>query len=353
MTLGAGITSVFVLPALFDQHKSYLHLVLGEDYREWWLFQRNPPLNLKTRILAITLSTFALGLGLFWAVRRRLSGTAPRRRAFFYAAVACASFYFMTQFSAIFWALIPPLRFMQFPIRFNTVLCVATAALCALAFPALSNPRRPAAPIAVSLLLIGWTAADLWAASMAYTKWRAVPSNTAAFYHKRIQLEEEFLFYWTRSAGEHLSGDALKLEQFVATHPPRAAALLIPGEPTENAGSVAVASRRSRRITFDVNATADATLTLNHFHYPGWRAYIPNIGKDVPVRGAPPDGLLEVKVPRGSYRLVLTLERDLPERAGIALSCASLFVTAGAAAWAFHRRTPKLQPALAKARAAA
>ena len=328
LALGMGLAAVFILPAMLDQPKSYITSELAGDYRNWWLFQRTPLLDFRTRILIITLSCVAFTLALFWIYWRSRPPAPVFRKAVFYFGVALASLYFMTQLSAVFWKYVPFLRFLQFPLRFNTILCVATAVIAGLAFRPLIDRRRRVAVYAVALMMVAWMGANTWAASKAYRKWRPIPANTAALYPKWLQFVPEYGTFFPAGVPKTIIDDILALEKFIAAYPPRAVRL-----EGQSASTGTVSSWRSRRVLLNINATQDARLTVNHFYYPGWNGYIPSLAKQIPIHASVPEGLLEMNVPKGSYPLVLTLERERPEKAGILISSISLLIAIAIGLW--------------------
>ena len=91
----------------------------------------------------------------------------------------------------------------------------------------------------------------------------------------------------------------------------------------QSAGTAFVSEWRPRRVHLQIQAPADATLHINHFDYVGWKAHIEGTQRWLSV-GHDDDGLLKIAVPAGTYSVVLLLERQLPERLGIAITLCSL-----------------------------
>lgn len=77
-----------------------------------------------------------------------------------------------------------------------------------------------------------------------------------------------------------------------------------------------------RRIELAVEAPEPTTLTLHHFAYPGWQAS-DGSGNSLQVTHSE-EGLLQVSLPRGQYRLILRLQPQTAEQAGKAISALTL-----------------------------
>jgi hypothetical protein len=335
MALGGGLAAVFAVPAMLSGGTIHMELVVGDDfadYRKWFLFQRPPsPLDFKARILILTLTMVVAAAVLLWLCLRSRPRLRERAQAVFYFGVGMVSFFFMTQASWLFWRLIPPLRALSFPYRFNTVLTPAVAALAALAFADIRR-RRGRPWLVLAALALVWIGADAWSASAAFSAWRRVPEERT----RPDRLQHEHMF-WPKTSRPELRA-AGRLEEFLAAHPARSLELRSAAS-GQAIGKATVADWQPRRIELNVDAPEKASLTIGHFYYPGWRGRIGGAGRTIAAGPTSPDGLILMEVPRGRYNLVVELARQGPERAGIAISLCSLAIVLGiAAAGAIKRR---------------
>lgn len=335
MTLGAGLASVFVLPVLLGEHNIHMELILDDfcDYRKWFLFQIPSPLDFKTRVLFVTLSMVIWVCGLSWLCLRFRPQPRERSRVAFYLGVGMTAFFFTTQASAPLWRVLPYLKDLQFPYRFDTVLTLAVAAVSALAFSYIRQPGARPWLVVASLFLVAWMAADGWAAVSAFSEWRQVPSERA----QRVDPLQHERFLWPQSASLRLLERSF-LEQYLAAHPARSLELrsAADGQPI---GRASVADWQPRRIVLDVDAPEPGRLTINHLYYAGWRGRIGASGQAISAKPTSPDGMIEMDVPRGHYSLSVELAREGPEKAGIAISiCSALIVLVIAAAGVIGRR---------------
>jgi hypothetical protein len=311
LLLGTGLGAPFLFPAMLDQRRVHIELQLSDwfDYRKWWLFQRPPSLfDYRTRMLVFGVSMLLFMILAWWIIRKADAGQPLRRWAVIYSVFGIVSFLFTTQLSAPFWKL-PYLPLLQFPSRFLAVTSVSVAALAALALAARRPDRLPAVQALGLLILLVWVAADAWAASAAFSRFRAIPAERANDYRRQVELQREYASFWPRHAALDRLHEPSALAAFLAAHPARSA-VLIP------AGEARVLSWTAREIVVQLAATTDSTLVLGHFYYPGWKFRSNGAGPDLPV-GYTADGLLQVHVPAGSYRLAGSLGRSRAEQSGL------------------------------------
>lgn len=349
MALGVGLAGALLVPALLDQAKTHAHLQTEgfADYRYWWLFsirdqiaqagaqQANVPLllNFKVRILVITLTTLVLALAAYLILRLTGAPAARRRAGLFYAVVALASVYFMTEQSALFWRFIPVLKFVESPSRLNILIAVAASAAAALAFPYMWQRRARLLAVGIAGLLLAWIAADLWSAKWAFSAWRPIPPARAAFLQRMMATHKElFPWPWPITTPVAKVFDFPGFDQFIQQHPPRALSL----------EGVTVRAWEPRHILLNVDVPEDGLLTINYFYYSGWQAHVAS-GAALPIT-ATPDGFMQVRIPKGRYDLELDLVKDAPERWGNGISLASLGVLAGVGVWASRGRRLGAQP---------
>jgi hypothetical protein len=287
LAIGAGLASIYLLPAMLTQSNVRMDLSSTGfyDYHHWWIIQ--PPFTpFKTGVLAAALATAAYAAALYRSSR-------------FYFALAAAALAFMTPLTEPVWWSFEPLKMLQFPWRFNTLLVVAAATLSALAYTRIPRLVR---------------AAILCAAAIAI-----VPPMLAAFSPSPPvdDLQREEASFWPPTA--------------FAIFPAREVIL-------DPAGSAVIESWRPRHVVLHVETTANARLTLAHFFYPGWRGRIAQTQQTVEVRASQPEGFLQMDIPAGRYTLALELAPESAERWGGILSLAALaLLVAGSALTAFSR----------------
>ena len=338
LACGAGLVAIYLLPAMLDQSTVHVehHLDPYFSYVNWWLFKRAPLLDFKTRLLVVTTSTLFFAAAMWWCSRRLLQVQPSRRReAAFYAGIALMSYLMMTQVTYPIWRYVRPLQYLPFPTRFNVVLAAATAALAAIAFPALRHASRTIL-VVCGLIVLVWIGSDSWAAATGYSVWRRVPEERIQTRDRAIELLRDYPLTWPATVNlRHYQFP--DFENFLAQHPPKQAWIADAGGQT--AGTASVSDWRPREVHLQIRAQQDAILHINHFYYPGWQAHIEGSGQELSVQHDA-DGLLQIAAPLGTYTIKLSLEKRPPERFGIVISLCSLLLLVVLALLSAAGKTP-------------
>jgi hypothetical protein len=258
----------------------------------------------RDEIFLCTFVTFEAALVCFWSART----TRGQRLANYLFLVAVGSYFITTSWSQIIWRNFHFLWNIQFPWRFNGLLAVATAGLCALGFAAL---RTKSAALAV----LGYLAA--------FAPWCLVT---------------------TFPLGQG-SGDMVRFEKdvdpalpvYVQTDPRQAVFVKPPGDKQIHAdviqgdGTVTVESTRSREIELQASCLTGCTVRIGQFYYPLWFASISSAGVRVPLAPEPTSGLMLLTLVPGQYQVTIAMPYTWPERVGAWMSLLSLLAAAALA----------------------
>jgi len=324
MALGVGIAASFFLPAILDQKKAHVDAMAGGwfDPSHWWLFQFTYPFTNARGMMWMTLATIGFAGVAFWIAWRSRPDNLLRRRLLFFLWVLLGALFMTSQLSAPVWAAIPPLRQLQFPVRFLQSLVMAATALSALAYPYLAAKRTSLPTIVASALFLSFIAADAAAASQAFSVWRPFPPALVADRANLMRYEQELMSFWPRPAPMPSVIEFPAFSDFVAQYPPRS--MVLTGTNGENFAAPEIRSWRPRQILLAVHAPKPARLVVRHFYYAGWKARIAKSGADIAVAPNMPGGFLQLDVPAGDYELELNLSKEAPERFGDWISRASI-----------------------------
>jgi len=331
MLLGTGLASVYLLSAMLNQEFVSLADLLPDYYYQRWLRLTGFDLTLvEGRVTIAFLLTFGVIVCAY--VLARGSSGAANERAFkreraFWMCVAAACVLLMTPLSDFVWRLVKPLRTIQFPWRFNTVLCVAAAALIAQAAGSLRRGRRKgalrwAALVVGCVLVLGWVVFTVQVARREFpTLRRGSPAGMDAAYLKRLEHGRDAPEYRPANAASTQAGDFENLLSRICRDEggrmARACAV-------EGTGTIKVERWQPREIGLRVETESGMALNVSQFYYPGWAAYLD--GGRHPLAPSAPDGLLHLTVPAGAHQVTLRLRHTAAEDAGIILSAASLVV---------------------------
>lgn len=317
LALGSGLAALYLLPALaMREFISMQELSRPEVYFENWFVLT----SFFVRKLPAYLSWLALSMVGGAACAYLLAGTPQsetlRRERAFWAALVPGAVVLMTPLSKPVWRLLPLLQNIQFPFRFNTILCIATAALIALALasPGQALALRTTAPrLAILLLVLLWVLIDQ---RVAWSEYKVPPVRRA---------EHWKLFENNQDAPEYRPRWAEREAFYRLLAEPRQAQPVDQVSVVASNAAVTLERWAPRNISLRVSSANGAVLRLKQLYFPGWRARVEG-GGALEVRPAVPAGLLEVTVPGGARRVQLELTPGWAERWGQYVSAVSLLL---------------------------
>ncbi len=317
LALGAGMAAIYLLPALtMRDFVSMREMSKPETYFENWFvltsfFARGLPAYLSW----IALSMVCAAGFAYFAAGENPNETVRRERAF-WAAVAVGAVVMMTPLSKPVWKLLPVLQNIQFPFRFNTILCAASAALMAFA---LASPRKTTSIRSAALRWIIALSVTVWILIYPVSVWREYIVHPVTRANQRELIENnqdapEYRPRWAeRDAFYRLQSELGRARQFDKV------------TVIEGAADVTVERWAPRSIALRVNSTTGAILRVRQLYFPGWRARVEG-GGELETRPATYTGLLDVIAPAGAHRVKIELTPGWAERWGLYVSAISLFI---------------------------
>jgi hypothetical protein len=255
----------------------------------------------------------------------RISESSVGKRGPLLLCIAAVSFFMMLPFSAPIWNAIPGSSVIQFPFRLGGILCIAVAGLVSMAFDScLGDPsrtsRRPSR-LVIALAVFGAIAGGFWTSrtdrAFRHPKITEfdVTQDIDPMYRAYVPLQQ--LPAFARTLGT--TPDSYEVEP-------------TPGDGTFRSGLVNgdcdlnVRREGPRELFVSSDCRGEARLRIGQLYFPLWRI--------VPVQGASrnlevgvsADGLIELMLIPGKQDMRLVFDMGPPERWGIILSAASLFV---------------------------
>lgn len=317
MALGIGLSAIYLLPALtLREFVSMQEMSKPEiNFENWFVLASIFARGLPAYLSWIVLCMVAVAGCAYFIVRQNRKEAIHSERAFWAVAVI-GTVILMTPPGKPLWKLLPLLQNVQFPFRFNAILCVATTVLIAFALASLEFSRsfRSAAP---------WSAitvsAVIWILIIPLSAWREYKIHpvTRANYRELIENNQDAPEYrprWAeRDAFYAMLGELRQARQVDQVN-------IIEGN-----ADVIVESWEPRKIFLRLNSVTGATLRVKQLYFSGWGARTED-GVDLTVRPATPAGLLEMVVPAGSQRVKIELSPGMAERWGQYLSAFSLLI---------------------------
>lgn len=315
MLLGISLAAIYLLPALTTQANiSPLDFTAHKYFERWVNFYGWQPDLLEAQIFWSVVLLACVAVTAF-VVSYRVGAPALRRERIFWLLVALVSVLMMLPVSRPVWQLINTLQSIQFPWRFNIILCTACAALVAIGCAASKKPYNAmvvSAAVAGALLLLGALICATYATRQAFP----VVQNdvfTTRFAERRDAPE-----YRPATAASIQEGYFQALLGRICKSGPHIAQACI----VEGTGTLTVERWQPRDIVLNVAAVQPVALNVSQFYYPGWTADVDN--QAYPLQPSKPDGLINLRLPAGTHHVRLHLARSRPELIGIFVSGASV-----------------------------
>jgi hypothetical protein len=324
MALGVGVSAAYLFTALAQEPNISASRFLSEGgyifARDFLQFSKDVLLDKEllhggghfaARLTWVTLDTIAVAACAAFVAWR----ATERRQVRFWISVCVLSLFLMSPVSLGMWRVVPGLELLQFPWRLNDVVCVAVAALLAMALAQFSRRLRLGEWVAVALgvlLLVGWGEAYLHV-------WRQYDLQQYEMARRDdVALADDTLrFVWLRWTAPEL-------------YTPQALAELGQRSPAEFIGGRGAATATifaDRDIEITTTSVTGGPLLVRQFFYPGWTGR-DETGEWLSVRPSHPEGLISITVPSGTHHVHLTLPWGYVERASWWISALSLLVCA-------------------------
>lgn len=339
LVLGLGLSAVFGLPAMTENRFVRLdqwyggRYTWGGDFVEFFqLFSPRwgmgasvpgPDDQVSFQLGAVPV---VLGLVAVASLLIRRKDRAFRLIAFFAALVVVATF-LMLEASAPLWQTLPLVRVVQFPWRLLTLTVFSMAFLCGAV--ARGEERRgglvdlPALVLVLLLLL----------SSLPYARAEMTEREVSLAGLMRFQQSADEMTgstawvreipSWSPLADLHVAGEPLTTRvDFESLFRQRGNAFARPLE------------FKAHRELVEYQADRPVLLTFNVFYYPGWHAYLVDretnaVLHELPISLRGKLGLITVRLPEGTGRVLLRLENTPLRSLGTAMTFASLALIAG------------------------
>jgi hypothetical protein len=315
LALGFGLAGFYLLPAAYEQHWVNITQALSTGLlpAENFLYTEiDDPIHTffnwiaSTAAILIVVLTAIAAQAVHREFRKREASGEERRQWGTLLILAAAAFLLMLRFTAIFWQVLPKLRFVQFPWRWMLILAVPFAYFTA---AAVARRRFGWLWAAVVLALLASTGA--WLARQAWWDTQDIPVLRAAITHGQgYEGTDEY---------DPLGDDHTDL-------PAKAPRVDLPGANGAQ-GAAPEARILIERWTAEekelrVSSREPLGLALRLLNYPAWRVEVN--GAVVTPERAEDFNQMIVPVTAGESHIQVTLTRTTDRTAGILISLASL-----------------------------
>jgi hypothetical protein len=307
MMLGSLLSAIYLLPALTTQkYVSIAKMTSGAlNFRHHFLFSYLVLSDNYILKLTIAVLSFLLLILFCYLLSMRLQDIRLKRMRELWIYISILSIFLMTPASAAIWSYFKLLAAIQFPWRFNSILCLSCSVLIALAYHSSRRYGNRYFYSAILMIVAGWLVINFNLA------WKSYPASHPA--------KDEI--------AEKISGrdDAPEyLPRWVKHQNLQPAGSSEPVYFSEGYGTASLKELRPREISLSVNTSTGGVLAIQHFYYSGWSAETGSL-EALPVSPTP-EGRISVAVPRGEYRLRLYLTPLFEEVLGEAISLSAFFL---------------------------
>jgi hypothetical protein len=390
--LAIGLSAIYWLPAMTTQTSISMNAMFTEglNYKNNFLFtgpKFGHAKNFWRHLESLTLLTGGLAI-CAWKISEKYSKAnskvASRHERDYWIMVAMISLFMTLPLSKFVWDVLPAIRTVQFPWRFNTVLAVATIGLFALAISELNLSQlnlndifsnrlnktllfRMSYVTTIVLILI---AVQIFPLQKKITFWGSRSTLLSlciiaflllgiSFIRKPINfsshklLSAGFLLTLTILLGSQIysakyifftrtSNDVPRLTVSMGAyeHRPRwvPEKIFNPEGLTQlsaafnrvriDSGKTSLLIRQwhPRKIVLQLQAATNAELTIHQFYYPGWSAKIKGLSQRLPIHPSK-FGILQISVPAGEHEISVTLDAVIEELIGQMISAVSAVIT--------------------------
>jgi hypothetical protein len=320
--LGIGISGFYLLPAVV--HERFIRPATLLNINHY--LSTNNLVMIGRRILPesshytflstvtwVVLDMVALTAVCAWVLYRAAPGDSELKRLTgFWVGVAAFAVFMMSELSYPLWRLIPQLSdAVQFPWRFNIILCVATAPLLAALVGVIATaptPLHSGGRVFLLLNVILWMGMWTWECSR---------------YGIEAQPPADSFYLVNDHDGWFVAWAPPNLDQEAALEAAgQARARLVQGE-----GTVRIVSWQPRRIELIASSDTGGTLVINQFYYPSWDART-TAGAKLAIEPPDSNGLLRISLPPDTRGVVVSIPRSAAERVGLWGSIASVILCA-------------------------
>jgi hypothetical protein len=317
LALGTAVAAAYLVPAFANVKYfpvSRLDIPIDNGPRGdlldfgWDLFTRHSAKSGFVQAVSLATVDTVLFIALCGFVARKKGPRSRRGQAWLWLAVCPIPIFLMSGTSQWLWKALPPLASaVQFPFRFDVVLCVAALPLAAfLLTDAMQLPVRSRVGI---FIVVGLFAATWFGGYAGAVKQLTRDGNDAGSERK---VYDGWFAAWTPSGTDLASA----LES----------AALPPARFATGQGTAQVLLWKPRHIEVLTECDACGPLIVKQLYYPKWKVRLVPEGKALVVEPKLPQGLLAVQVPPGRNQILVEIPRGLDEQVGMWISAIGFLV---------------------------
>jgi len=308
------LAAIYLVPALTTQNFISSQYWWSDHYvySNWFMFAKATSSFLMERLLIIFLACTFITL-LLLASTRKHERPEDRRHSNTLLFLLLLFWFFVTPLSKPAWEVFPILQKIQFPWRAGIILDLILALAVVHALEHLQGQRTRVFVLFIcSSLFIYLLASGAWGVRYLYPPFKAEQHIESIVSRFEMGYDApEYRPRWVNN-GEKWSTFSAQLSRFPKVD-------YIP-----ECGEVAIETWSAREIVLSTRLSCATVLKLRLFYYPTWHAQ--RVGANEPLYITPSSalGMIEIKVPSGQHKILLSQRRLVQEMFGLALSILGL-----------------------------
>jgi hypothetical protein len=340
MFLGTGLSCFYLVPALFHAGNFQASRLYPWSFVKDNLVSVGTLLHVGGFVHAISLTILNMvALSVLCSVIVLAKGqedSKAKTKVLFWLAVCVIPVFLMVSLSFPVWKMFPLLfAAVQFPWRFNIILCIAALAIVAVFLSEISRLSRGSQAASLALVLmfiVPWFMAygNIW---RRYQMEAAHPTE-AVTPIPHVDDHDGWFYAWSPPGID----EARAIDASIGPQ-----VRFLTGE-----GTADVLLWKPRHIEFQTNSATGGWVMIRQFYYASWRAALvgpykasPDQTLDIDIKAAMPEGLLELQVPPGRQQIQLEIPIGRAERIGYWISVLFAFLCVGVA-WRQRRESRNL-----------
>ncbi len=317
MLLGIGLSCFYLIPALF--HAKYFPVsrlyqwsdLQGNLITAGTLFNRNTSTFVHAiSLVVLNMIAFCVLCSIIVLAK---GDKESRTKILFWIAVSAIPVILMFGPSFPVWKWCPPLfAAVQFPWRFNIVLCLAALAIVTVflsELPRLSRRSQALSLVLALLFIVPWFMAygSIWR----HYQMEVVPQMP------QVNEHDGWFYAWSPAGIDEtraLQASTGPQVRFVT-----------------GIGTANLLFWKPRYIEFQTDSSTGGWVMIRQFYYPSWRASVVSPHQALAIKAAIPEGLMEVQAPPGRQQIQIEISVGRAERIGCWISVWFALLSVGVA----------------------
>ena len=334
LTLGIGLSCVYLMPAMLDQG----NIKIAHTFSNYYLYANNflflsgqafdQPFVDRLGLIAAALLAMQVAL-IVVTLRTRKTAPDGAALALFMLGCAAAAVLMSTPISAPLWRMLPQLQKVQFPWRYLALATLATSLGLGIVAGRVCMIGRGALRAAAVIIVAASLALSFYYSADQYKRYAHMPfldPSVTPKWTPGMDVPLDRLYEYAELFAPAYKYMAMPIELTPRWAKDVDGTTLMPsfaGEARFAAGRGTVSTKlwEPELRVLSIHAEGEARLLVKTFYYPNWHAY--SGGVELPLAPDERTGLISIELPAGNHTLTIAFERSFNQKLGIALTLLS------------------------------